>query len=101
MMCKVLRKHPSVTCGDSSPKGEPIIHKEEPNHRTYKKIERNCVMESEKPPVFTGYNSGLKDRVKLSIVLDTLTARILKLSSDSQSRIEPAPLYSRRKPADC
>ena len=31
----------------------------------------------------------------------TLTARILKLSSDSQSRIEPTPLYSRRKPADC
>ena len=38
--------------------------------------------------------------VKLSITLDTLTARILKLSSDSQSRIEPTPLYSRRKPAD-
>ena len=36
----------------------------------------------------------------LSIKLDTLTARILKLSSDSHSRIEPAPLYSGRKPAD-
>ena len=36
--------------------------------------------------------------MKLSITLDTLTARILKLSSDSQSRIEPVPLYSRRKP---
>ena len=36
----------------------------------------------------------------LSIKLDTLTARILKLSSDSHSRIVPAPLYSRRKPAD-
>ena len=32
--------------------------------------------------------------LKLSITLDTLTARILKLSSDSQSRIEPVPLYS-------
>ena len=30
----------------------------------------------------------------LSIKLDTLTARILKLSSDSHSRIESAPLYS-------
>ena len=39
--------------------------------------------------------------MKLSITLDTLTARILKLSSDSQSRIEPTPLYSRRKPTDC
>ena len=36
----------------------------------------------------------------LSIKLDTLTARILKLSSDSHSRIESAPLYSRRYPAD-
>ena len=33
-------------------------------------------------------------RLKLSITLDTLTARILKLSSDSQSRIEPVPFYS-------
>ena len=32
--------------------------------------------------------------MKLSITLDTLIARILKLSSDSQSRIEPVPLYS-------
>ena len=32
--------------------------------------------------------------MKLSITLDTLTARILKLSSDSQSRIEPVPFYS-------
>ena len=23
VMCEVTRKHPSVTCGDSSPKGEP------------------------------------------------------------------------------
>lgn len=29
--------------------------------------------------------------LKLSITLDTLTARILKLSSDSQSGIEPTP----------
>ena len=36
----------------------------------------------------------------LSIKLDTLTARILKLSSDGHSRIESAPLYSGRKPAD-
>ena len=36
----------------------------------------------------------------LSITLDTLTARILKLSSDGHSRIVPAPLYSGRKPAD-
>ena len=35
-----------------------------------------------------------KLKVKLSITLDTLTARILKLSSDSQSRIEPVPFYS-------
>ena len=32
--------------------------------------------------------------LKLSITLDTLTARILKLSSVSQSRIEPVPFYS-------
>ena len=38
--------------------------------------------------------SVLPDRVKLSITLDTLTARILKLRSDSQSRIEPTPFYS-------
>ena len=36
----------------------------------------------------------LKLSMKLSITLDTLTARILKLSSDSQSRIEPVPFYS-------
>ena len=34
------------------------------------------------------------ESLKLSITLDTLTARILKLSSDSQSRIEPVPFYS-------
>ena len=39
--------------------------------------------------------------VILSIKLDTLTARILKLSSDCHSQIVPAPLYSRRKPTDC
>lgn len=39
--------------------------------------------------------------MKLSITLDTLTARILKLSSDSQSGIEPTPFYSRGNPADC
>ena len=30
---KGLWKHPSVTCGDSSPKGEPIIHKGEPDNK--------------------------------------------------------------------
>ena len=25
LLCEVLRKYPSVTCGDSSPKGEPIL----------------------------------------------------------------------------
>ena len=40
-------------------------------------------------------------RLKLSIPLDTLTARILKLSSDSQSRIEPTPFYSWWEPSDC
>ena len=39
--------------------------------------------------------------VKLSITLDTLTARILKLSSDSQSGIEPTPFYSWWDPTDC
>ena len=39
--------------------------------------------------------------MKLSITLDTLTARILKLSSDSQSRIEPTPFYSWWDPTDC
>ena len=33
-MYQISQKHPSVTCGDSSPKGEPIIHKRE----AYKKI---------------------------------------------------------------
>ena len=37
----------------------------------------------------------------MSITLDTLTARILKLSSDSQSGIEPTPFYSWWNPADC
>ena len=36
----------------------------------------------------------------LSIKLDTLTARILKLSSDCHSQIVPAPLYSRWDTAD-
>ena len=40
-------------------------------------------------------------KVKLSITLDTLTARVLKLSSNSQSGIEPMPFYSRGNPADC
>ena len=39
--------------------------------------------------------------LKLSITLDTLTARILKLSSDSQIGIEPTPFYSWWNPADC
>ena len=30
---KDLRSYPSVTCGDSSPTGEPIIHKGEPMHQ--------------------------------------------------------------------
>ena len=34
------------------------------------------------------------ESLKLSIALDTLTVRILKLSSDSQSGIEPMPFYS-------
>ena len=38
--------------------------------------------------------------MKLSITLDTLTARILKLSSDSRSRIEPTPFYSWWNTAD-
>ena len=42
-----------------------------------------------------------KLKMKLSITLDTLTARILKLSSDSQSRIEPTPFYSWWEPTDC
>ena len=33
----------------------------------------------------------------LSIKLDTLTARILKLSSGSQSRIEPTPFYKQEE----
>ena len=40
-------------------------------------------------------------KMKLSITLDTLTARILKLSSDSQSRIEPTPFYSWWDTTDC
>ena len=39
--------------------------------------------------------------LKLSITLDTLTARILKLSSDSQIRIEATPFYSWWDPTDC
>lgn len=40
-------------------------------------------------------------KVKLSITLDTLTARILKLSSDSQSRIESMSFYSWWDSTDC
>ena len=47
------------------------------------------------------YVSADSETLKLSITLDTLTARILKLSSDSQSGIEPTPFYSRGNPADC
>ena len=39
--------------------------------------------------------------MKLSITIDTLTARIMKLSSDSQIRIEPTPFYSWWDPTDC
>ncbi len=46
------------------------------------------------------YKSDMND-MKLSITLDTLTARILKLSSDSQSGIEPAPFYSWWDATDC
>ena len=42
----------------------------------------------------------LENIMILSIKLDTLTARILKLSSNGHSQIVPAPLYSGRKPAD-
>ena len=42
-----------------------------------------------------------RHELKLSITLDTLTARILKLSSDSQSRIEPVPFYSWLDATDC
>ena len=38
--------------------------------------------------------------MKLSITFDTLTARILKLSSDSQSGIESTPFYSWWDPAN-
>ena len=44
---------------------------------------------------------SFRQGVKLSITLDTLTARILKLSSDSQSRIEPVPFYSWWNTTDC
>ena len=44
---------------------------------------------------------NISTRMKLSITLDTLTARILKLSSDSQSRIEPTPFYSWWNTTDC
>ena len=30
---KGLRSYPSVTCGDSSPKGEPIVHKGVPDNK--------------------------------------------------------------------
>ena len=40
------------------------------------------------------YVSADSETLKLSITLDTLTARILKLSSDSQSGIESTPFYS-------
>ena len=48
-----------------------------------------------------GNNLRTYTGMKLSITLDTLTARILKLSSDSQSGIEPTPFYSWWNPADC
>ena len=47
------------------------------------------------------YREKLKREMKLSITLDTLTARILKLSSDSQSGIVPAPFYSWWNTTDC
>ena len=47
------------------------------------------------------YEQGQNYVVKLSITLDTLTARILKLSSDSQSGIVPAPFYSWWDATDC
>ena len=46
------------------------------------------------------YKKNIKLTLILSIKLDTLTARILKLSGDGHIRIESAPLYSGRKPAD-
>ena len=51
--------------------------------------------------IFVDLNDVSLKGLKLSITLDTLTARILKLSSDSQSRIEPTPFYSWWEPTDC
>ena len=52
-------------------------------------------------PLYFLITTAGTDTMKLSITLDTLTARILKLSSDSQSRIEPTPFYSWWEPTDC
>ena len=54
------------------------------------------------PKSRTKENGGAanEQQMKLSITLDTLTARILKLSSDSQSGIEPTPFYSWWNTAD-
>ena len=54
--------------------------------------ERFCTIE--KNVTVNHGGTVITKELKLSITLDTLTARILKLSSDSQSRIEPVPLYS-------
>ena len=49
----------------------------------------------------SGISSSAAFEMILSITLDTLTARILKLSSDSQSRIESTPFYSWWDSTDC
>ena len=54
-----------------------------------------------KPEIVPEEAETVKLILKLSITLDTLTARILKLSSDSQSGIEPTPFYSWWDPTDC
>lgn len=86
-----LAKHTDKVLYDLLDSHAPIISKELKKLGDYRK----------------GGNKGFDTAIirlqelKLSITLDTLTARILKLSSDSQSRIEPTPFYSWWEPTDC
>ena len=83
----------------SLPNGFEIVTNQDSSHSNTKnshKINPNVIIKNDVEKSYEELASLASSVVmKLSIILDTLTARIMKLSSDSQRRIEPTPFYSR------
>ena len=82
--------------------GTPIVYESKTDlFDFFEVIDRGALDHADLTDVRFLVNHDTSKILKLSITLDTLTARILKLSSDSQSRIEPTPFYSWWEPTDC